>query len=181
MKEKIQQIRQVHAGFIHAVVHAVHTPEARPEIEQLLKVAEQNGWHDIVRAVKAILAGRRDESILMGLDEEDHAIVSGILEGLQNPAYLPDPEAPADAAFAAPGLATMINLAARGQVQALQALGLMGEQMTAAGGEMAQLAGRFRVLIDGERDAEKLTKDMLPKSRSLMLSILDELAKLDKH
>ena len=75
----------------------------------------------------------------------------------------------------------MITLAARGQVQALQALGLMGEQMTAAGGEMAQLAGRFRVLIDGERDAEKLTEDMLPKSRSLMLSILDELAKLDNH
>jgi len=181
MKDKIQQIRQVHARFIHAVVFAVQTPHAKAELEQMLTMARQNGWHDIVEAVTGIMAGRRDEGLLTGLDEEDHAIVTGILEGLQNPATLPDPEAPADASFAAPGLAAMITMAARGQVEALRSLGLMAEQMSQAGGEMAQLGARFRVLIDGERDRERLTEGMLPKSRSLMLSILDELAKLDEH
>jgi len=181
MKDKVQQIRQVHARFIHAVVFAVNRPEASAELEQLLATAQQNGWLDIVAAVRGILAGRRDDGLLTGLDEEDHAIVRGILEGLQNPTGLPDPQEPADASFAAPGLAAMITMAARGQVQALQSLGLMAEQMGLAGGEMAQLGARFRVLIDGERNPDKLTDGMSAKSSSLMLSILDELAKLDSH
>lgn len=181
MKDKIQQIRLVHARFIHAVVHAVHTPEAQPELDKLLAMALQNGWDDIVKAVRAILAGRRDEGLLNGLDEEDHAIVTGVLEGLQNPANLPDPDVPADGSFAAPGLATMITLAARGRTDALQAVGLMAEQMAVAGGEMAQIGARFRDLINGERDPDQMTRRMGPKSRALMLSILDELAKLDTH
>ncbi len=181
MKDKIKQIRQVHAQFIHGVVRAVHNPDDRQELEQALAVAEANGWTEAVHAVRLILDGRRDTGILTELDAEDHAIVSGILEGLQNPATLPDVNAKADGSVAAPGLASMIAMASRGNVQALQALGVMGEQMTAFGGEMAHIAGRFRQLLDGERDQDKLTEGMSAKSRSLMLSILDELAKLDHH
>lgn len=181
MKDKIQQIRQVHARFIHAVVHAVHTPEARADLDRLLTVATQNGWHDIVAAVKAILAGRRDEGLLNGLDEEDHAIITGVLEGLQNPASLPDPDESVDASFAAPGLAAMITMAARGQTDVLRALGLMAEQMSEAGGEMAQIGARFKDLIDGERDPDQLTSKMTTRSRALLLSILDELGKRDTH
>lgn len=181
MKERIEQIRQVHARFIHAVVRAVDDPDMRAELEQALAIAEDNGWTEAVQAVRLILAGRRDAEMLSGLDEEDHAIVSGILEGLQNPANLPDPAATADPSFAAPGLASMITLAARGDVQGLQAISLMAEQMTAAGGEMAQVAGKFRALVNGVRDADQLTQRMSSRSRSLMLSILEELGKLDAH
>ncbi len=181
MKDKIEQIRQVHAQFIHGVVGAVHNPDDRQELEQALAVAEENGWTEAVRAVRLILDGRRDTGILAALDAEDHAIVSGILEGLQNPATLPDVNAKADGTFAAPGLASMITMASRGNVQALQALGVMGEQMTAFGGEMAHISGHFRQLLDGERDEDKLTEGMSAKSRSLMLSILEELSKLDHH
>lgn len=181
MKEKVEQIRQVHAGFIHAVVRAVHNPDDHTELEQALGVAEENGWTEAVRAVRQILDGRRDTAILVGLDEEDHAIVTGILEGLQNPDSLPDPGARADASFAAPGLASMIAMAGRGNVNALQTLANMGEQMTSAGGEMAQISGRFRQLINGERNADILTSGVSQKSRSLLLSILDELAKLETH
>ncbi len=181
MKDKIEQIRQVHAQFIHGVVRAVHNLDDRRELDRALAVAEENGWTDAVRAARLILDGRRDTGILAGLDEEDHAIISGILEGLQNPATLPEVSARADGSFAAPGLASMIAMACRGNVQALQALSVMGEQMTAHGGDMAHISGRLRQLLDGERDQEKLTAGMSAKSGSLMLSILDELAKLDHH
>lgn len=181
MKDKIEQIRQVHAGFILAVVRAVQNPDDRAELEQALGIAQENGWTEAVRAVRQILDGRRDAGVLLGLDDEDHAIVTGILEGLQNPNSLPDPGAHADASSAAPGLASMITLAARGNINALETLANMGEQMTRTGGKMAEISGRFRQLINGERDADTLTAGMSQKSRSLMLSILDELAKLDTH
>ncbi len=181
MTDKIEQIRQVHAQFIHGVVRAAHNPTDCQELDQILAAAAENGWTDAVRAVRMILDGRRDTGVLAGLDEEDHAIISGILEGLQNPATLPDLNAKTDGSFAAPGLASMIAMASRGNVQALQALGVMGEQMTAFGGEMAHISGRFRQLLDGQRDEDKLTEGMSARSRSLMLSILDELAKLDHH
>ncbi len=181
VKDKIEQIRQVHAQFIHGVVRSVRNADERHELEQALNIAEENGWHDAVRAVRLILDGRRDSGILAGLDEEDRAIITGILEGLQNPDALPKLDAVADAAFAAPGLASMIALAQRGDVQALRVLADMGEQMTACGGDMAQISGRFRRLIDGERDQNRLTEGMSSASRTLMLSILEELAKLDAH
>ncbi len=181
VKNKIEQIRQIHARFIHAVVRSVHDADERKELEQALNIAEENGWRDAVRAVRLILDGRRDGGILAGLDEEDLAIVTGILEGLQNPDALPKLGDAPDGSFAAPGLASMITLASRGDVQALRALALMGEQMTAFGGDMAQISGRFRRLIDGERDHDKLTAGMSATSRTLMLSILEELAKLDTH
>lgn len=181
MKDKTEQIRHVHAQFIHGVVRAVHNPDDRQQLEQTLRIAEGNGWTEAVRAVRLILAGRRDTGILAALNEEDHAIISGILEGLQNPAALPDLNAKPDGSFAAPGLASMITMASRGNVEALRALGMMGEQMTAFGGEMAQISGRFRQLLDGGRDKDKLIEGMSAKSRALMLSILDELAKLDHH
>jgi hypothetical protein len=57
----------------------------------------------------------------------------------------------------------------------------MGEQMLSAGGDMARLSATFRPLIDGERDADKLSRGMGPQGRSLLLSIIEELAKLDAH
>jgi hypothetical protein len=142
MKDRIDQIRQVHARFIHAVVQAVDDPDSRIELEQALAIAEENGWTDAVHAVRLILAGRRDSEMLSGLE---------------------------------------IMLAARGDVQGLQAIALMAEQMNAAGGEMAQVAAKFRALINGERDADQLTARMSNRSRSLILSILEELGKLDAH
>ena len=181
MKEKIQQIRQVHAQFIIAVVRACQNRDELAELEPILKAAEDNGWTETVRAARLLLTGRRDEGVLTGLDEEDHAIISGVLEGLQDPSSLPDPNAQADGTFAAPGLAGMVHLAARGDTQALQAIAGLGEQMSVLGGSMARLAATLRRLIDGERDADRLTEGMDTKTRTLFLSILEELAKLDAH
>lgn len=181
MKEKIEQVRQMHARYIHSVVAACQNEEARRAIEPLLRNAAQQGWDDLVRISRLIIQGSRDAGLLERLDEEDRAIAGGILEGLRNPATLPDPDVQPEGRDAAPGLASIIAAAARGDAQALQALGTMGEQMTAAGGEMAELAGVFRRLTNGERDADRLTDKMGAKSSGLLLSILEELAKLDQH
>jgi hypothetical protein len=43
---------------------------------------------------------------------------------------------------------------------------------------MALLGGRMRRLVNGERDADQLVVGMGPLGRELLISLLDELAKL---
>ena len=47
-----------------------------------------------------------------------------------------------------------------------------------AGGDMALLGGRMRRLVNGERDADPLAAGMGPLGRELLVSLLDELARL---
>jgi hypothetical protein len=46
---------------------------------------------------------------------------------------------------------------------------------------MARLAGSLRPLVQGERDADKLTEGMSAEGEKLVLAILEELGKLDRH
>lgn len=176
-----QQIIQAHAPLIVAVVKAVHNPATRSALEDILRVSTANGWADLVRTIRRILSGERDTELLQGLDEEDSAIVTAILRGLQNPATLPDPNQSADPTLAAPGLASMIYAARQGSVEALQLLARMAEQMTQIGGDMGKLGGIMRQLSQGERNADNLCRGMGAQGRSLVLSILEEIGKLEHH
>ena len=176
-----QQILQSHAVLIHQVVRVCHNPAEKPQLDQMLKMAQQQGWDDLVRIVNAIVDGRRDEALLNGLDEEDTLIIRAILQGLQNPATLPDPNQGADPAMAAPGLAHMIHAANHGDAQALQAAAFMAEQMINTQGDMRLLGGQIKRLLDGERDADVLCKGMGPSGRQLVLNLLEELNKLAAH
>jgi len=108
-------------------------------------------------------------------------IVQSILQGLQNPDTLPDLTQGANGAMAAPGIAAMVNGARRGNLETLQLLGSMAQQMLQAGGDMARLAGILRPLVQGERDAEKLSSGMGVEGQKLVVAILEELARLDTH
>lgn len=178
---KSDQIRQFHARFINAVARACLQPDKQNELEPLLAQAEQAGWKDLVAVIRRIYAGQRDTGMLEILDDEDRVIAVSILEGIQNPASLPDPDVQPDASMAAPGLASMIHAAASGNVQALQLVANMGEQMSAVGGEMSRVAAILRRLINGERDPDSLTSGMGKRAEDLTVSILAELAKLEKH
>ena len=90
LPEKDQQILVAHAGLVHAVVRTCHNRDLMPQLEQLLKLSEENGWTQLVATIRRILGGQRDTSLLLGLDEEDRAIAEAILRGLQNPETLPD-------------------------------------------------------------------------------------------
>lgn len=175
LPEKSQQILQTHAALIHRVVMACHQRHLIPSLAPLIKASEENGWVALMKAVRQILNGKRELSLLNGLDEEDRVIVAAILEGIRNPASLPDPQAKADAGAAAPGLAALIKASASGDAQALQLLAGMAEQMSGAGGDMARLAAILRRLVNGERDADLLAKGMEVQGKGLVLAILKEL------
>jgi hypothetical protein len=179
--DKQQQIIQTHAGLILGVVQCVHNAELRPQLEQALTVSEKNGWDKLVAAIRKILDGSRDESVLNGLDDDDTVIVRSILHGLQDPNTLPKPEEKPDAAMAAPMLANLINEARRGDHNAVIMLGGMAEQMSMAGGDMAAIGAILKDLIDGERNVDKLCDKVGPQGESLIVQILAELGKLEVH
>ena len=64
---------------------------------------------------------------------------------------------------------------------ALLMLSNMATQMVRAGSDMAKLGAVMRKLVDGERDADKLTKGMNVQGQELVYSILTELGKLATH
>jgi hypothetical protein len=181
LSEQKQQIVQFHATLINNVVMACNNRELLPQLEPMLEQSAQSGWETLVAAIRKVISGKRDVSVLLGLDEEDSTIVEAILIGIQNPSTLPDPNAKPDASLAAPGLASMINAASRGNAQALQMLANMAEQMVKAGGDMAKLGGMMRKLVNGERDADKLAQGMSVQGQELVYSILTELGKLASH
>jgi hypothetical protein len=181
LPEKDQQIIDAHTGLIHRVVIGCQNADMVPDLDDVLKTAEQNGWVNLVNRIRRILKGERAESLLNGLDDEDRVIIGSILRGLQNPATLPDLNAGIDASMAAPGIAAMIQGARSGNTETLQLLGGMAQQMLQAGGDMARLAGIMRPLVKGERDADKLTAGMGPEGEKLVLRILEELSRLDPH
>ncbi len=181
LPDAVEQVLQMHAPFIHAVVNALLDRAQLPELMQTLSIAEQQGWAALVRALRQIVDGKRDDSIKLGLDEEDRIVVDAVLRGLINPATLPPLDKKPDAAAAAPGLAAMISASAHGDAQALAVLANMAEQMLRAGGDMARLGGVMRRLVNGERDFEKLSKGMGALGRNLLLDILSELGKGALH
>ena len=179
--DRYQQIIHAHAGVIVQVVQSIANPEMMARTEEILQASEKNGWGDLVAVIRRIINGERGENLLQGLDEEDSTIAAAILQGIQNPASLPDPDKPADASMAAPGLAHMIHQAGTGNPQALEIIGNMAEQMTQAGGDMRNLGGIIRKMINGERDPKVLSKGMGVQGRQLVDSILEELHKLSGH
>ena len=62
-----------------------------------------------------------------------------------------------------------------------RSLAIWQQQMLEAGGDMGILAGRIRPLVEGERDADKLTEKMGDKGQKLMLEIIEELLKLEAN
>ena len=179
--DRQQQIIQSHAGVIVQVVQCIGNPSLIPQTEEILQISEKNVWGDVGMVIRRIIKGERDENLLLGLDEEDSTIVAAILLGIQNPATLPDPNKQADASMAAPGLAHMIHQASTGRPEALEIISQMAEQMSAAGGDMKNLGGIMRKMINGERDPKVLSRGMGAHGRQLVDSILEELHKLSGH
>jgi hypothetical protein len=174
----VEQVLRVHASFIHTVVNALRDRSQLPDLMKQLDAAEQAGWARLVGALRHVINGRRDPSIKLGLDEEDAILLDAILRGLDNPATLPALDTQPDGSAAAPGLAALIDASTRGDAQAMSVLANMAEQMMKAGGDMARLGGVMRRLVNGERDADQLARGMGPLGRELLISLLDELAKL---
>ncbi|HUT42189.1 MAG TPA: hypothetical protein VM011_12690 [Gammaproteobacteria bacterium] len=176
-----EQILVSHTGLIHRVVMHCNNPGSVPDIEQVLQQAEANDWKQLVTAIRDIMSGKRDESVLLGLDDEDRVIADSILKGLQDPATLPPLQTDIESGMAAPGIAGLIHASRNGNAQALHIIGNIAQQMLSAGGDMGILAGRLRPLVEGERDTDKLTEKMTDKGQKLMMDIIEELLKLEAN
>ena len=179
--DKLEQILQTHAGLINAVVQTIHNPELRPQLDHVLKQSEQNGWVGLVTAIRKIMAGSRDDSLLATQDDEDRTIINAILKGIQDPTTLPKPEQQGDATTAAPMLAKLVHDAGRGDHDAVIMLGGLAEQMSNAGGDLSNLSAVIKTMIDGERSIDKLCTRMGPQGESLITAIIAELSKIDIH
>ncbi len=179
LPEKTKQIAQVHAPLINSVVMACHNKSITPQLEPALQAANQNGWIELVKRIRRIIAGSRNSKLLIGLDEEDAAIILAILVGLQDATQLPKPADNKDSKFAAPGLAKMIDAATKGDVNALSALSSMAEQMVATEGDMRYLGAIIHPMIKGERDLKVLSKNMAEEGVKLVESLLKELETLE--
>ncbi len=180
--DKKEQILQTHASLVLAVVQTIHNAELKPHLDAILQQSAQNGWQGLVNIINKILDGNRDQSLINGLDDEDAIIVDSILRGLQDPTTLPKADQPSgDATQAAPMFARLINEARRGNHNSLSILGSMAEQMSNAGGDLANLSAVVKNMVDGERDIDKLCTRMGPQGESLITQIISELAKLDTH
>jgi hypothetical protein len=181
MPDLKEQILITHSGLIHRVVMDCGNPGTVPDLEQVLQQAEANDWKQLVSTIRDIMSGKRDESVLLGLDDEDRVIVDAILKGLQDPATLPSLQTDIDSGMAAPGIAGLIHASRNGNLQALQIIGNIAQQMLAAGGDMGILAGRLRPMVEGERDADKLSEKMSDNGQKLMMEIIEELLKLEAN
>ncbi len=175
LPEKTKQIAQVHAQLINSVVMACHNKAITPQLEPALQAANQNGWIELVKRIRKIIAGSRNSQLLIGLDEEDAAIILAILVSLQDATQLPKPANSKDSKFAAPGLAKMIDAASKGDIKALSALSTMAEQMLASTGDMRYFGAIIQPMIKGERDLNALTKNMAEEGVKLVEDLLKEL------
>ena len=174
-----QQIIQSHAALIVLIAQAAHNAELHPQLETVLAATAKNGWVDLVKAIRSIMAGERSViTLLANLDEEDGTIIEAALRGIQDARTLPDPEQKAEASSAAPGIAHMVYMAAQGDAQSKIMLGGMADQMRVAGGDMARLSGIMKRLIDGERDLDILCKGMGDQGETLVKSIVAELERM---
>ncbi len=175
-----EQIITAHAPFICTVVKCAYNESLHKEYEDALKAAEANGWIPLANAIRLIVAGNRDLSLIQGLDEEDKIIAEAIMRGMQDPNTLPDPTTKPNPALAAPGLAGMIKDASL-HPEALVLMGNMADQMQKAGGSMGQLAGVLRPLMEGERNADKLCAGKEEATQKLIMDILEQLNAMEEN
>ena len=96
LPERQIQILAANSALIRQTVKAAQNRELVLQLEPVLEASARNGWTALVAAIREILAGRRDESLLTGLDSEDAIVVRAILDGLRDPSTLNEFERGAD-------------------------------------------------------------------------------------
>ena len=182
MTESIDRhaIRREHSSLIHLVVLAVDMPEIHSALEQQLAMAEANGWTALASAVRRIVAGERDIATLEGLDDEDRVIVESILEGIRDRGSLPGLASGIDMDIAAPGIAKMISRIRAGDGGEVRDMfDQLLQQLAQADPELQGLTQVLSRVLEGERDADKLTAGLGSLPACLLRRVLSELEVLD--
>lgn len=84
-----RQELQPHLPLISVTIVALQDPKYRPDLDRILTGKEQQGWTNLVAAIRRILAGERDaDDLCATLDLGDAMMVETILRGLADPSTL---------------------------------------------------------------------------------------------
>jgi hypothetical protein len=177
LPDKIRQIAIVHAPLINSVVACCQNSELLSVLEPELKKAENNGWLELVKNIKKILAGNRNSKLLIGLDEEDAAIILAILVGLQNPEELPKLNTVNKAEYAPDAISKLIESYKNNNQEAQQLLDTMVKQMSESDGDMKILAQIIQKITKNNFDIKQHTEKMTLEGKKLVNSILENIYK----
>ena len=175
LPEKVKQIAIVHAQLINSVVMACQNKELLNFLEPELIKAQQNGWIELVKRIRRILSGNRNTKLLIGLDEEDAAIILSILVGIQNPQQLPKLNQVNKGQFAPEAIAKLIKAYQANDIQAKQLLDQMLTQMKNSEGDMKNMALIIESLCLNNLDIDLYKQEMSEQGRRLVDDLFDQL------
>ena len=175
----MRSIIQENADLIHLVIISAFDPQYLPQLESNLIQAENNGWTSLVAAIRKVIAGERNVEEFRYLDNEDRAIITSILKGIEDPTSLPELTKAVNPAMAGPVIARLIHAAGMGNKESKNELTAMASQMAECGGDLSRIASIIGILIEGERDKEALCSIMGGSGIALMDEILKELNRLE--
>jgi hypothetical protein len=175
LPEKVKQIAIVHAQLINSVVMACQNKQLLNFLEPELIKAEQNGWTELVKRIRKILAGNRKTNLLIGLDEEDAGIILSILVGIQNPNELPKLNQINKAQFAPQAISKLIKAYKANDIQAKQLLDNMLIQMKSSEGDMKSMAFIIEKVCHNNLDIDAIKREMSEQGRKLVDKLLEQL------
>ncbi|HFD11214.1 MAG TPA: hypothetical protein ENJ32_01915 [Crenotrichaceae bacterium] len=174
-----EDILNDHAQLIHRVVTHCAEPGTVADLEQFLELAEMNDWVKLVKTIRNIMSGNRDNSLLDNLDEEEYIVIKSILNGIENPETLPPIAIDLNSDMAAPGIASLIHASSQGNVESKNIIEGLTSQMSNAGSEYTTIALSIEKMMRGERNFDKLTEDMSEAGHKLITGIIAELSMLE--
>ena len=174
-----ETVLQEHTQLIHSVVFHCAKPDSVPNLLQMLQLAEDNDWGKLVIAIRSIMSGNRDRSLLQDLDEEESIIIESILNGIADPGTMPTVSVDLNSDTAAPGIASLIHASMQGGTDSLNIINGLTRQMSDTGGDYAIIARSIQTMVEGERDLGKLTADMSEPGQKLILGVFTELSMLE--
>ena len=169
--------------LIEAAVETIAHPEHRVELEETLTQMEQQGWTNLVAAIRRMLDGERNEEVLCEpLNLGDAIIVMAILQGLEDPAslrdLLPDQAVESENPTDADPLATLAEQDR--QIALMASLNLLQPEADELRDLPAQLretgftalASVLEQMQAGEEDLQKLTAELDDQARAIFPAIL---------
>lgn len=171
MTKPSAQVCAAHQALIVAMLSA----RASVEEPALLQTYEQDGWHQLVAALRAWRAGQPVDAAR--LDDEDRMILAGLDYAEAHPQWL-DTLADEARDEAAAAIAQMIFSATWGDHDALDLLSSMREAATDLGQD-GSTAHAFVLIVEGARSATEVTTACPQADVGLVVAVLLRLAELE--
>ncbi len=85
LSKEDEKIINENSDLIELVINAINFDNYMPSLNNNLTIAEENGWTNLVFAIRKIISGEWNTDILLDLDREDRVIISKIVSVIESP------------------------------------------------------------------------------------------------